>query len=42
MQHTKNPDNIAEMEDFVLITPTMIPLVNEERPSLKLRVTTAW
>jgi hypothetical protein len=28
MQHTKNPDSIAEMEDFVLITPTMIPLAS--------------
>ena len=42
MQHTKNPDSSAEMEDFALITPTMIPLVNEERPSLKLHVATAW
>ena len=32
MQHTKNPDSIAEMEDFVLITPTIIPLANEKRP----------
>ena len=30
------------MEDFVLITPTIIPLANEERPSLKLDVTMAW
>jgi hypothetical protein len=42
MQHTKNPDSIAEMEDFVLITPTIIPLANEKRPSLKLDVTMAW
>jgi hypothetical protein len=28
MQHTKNPDSIAEMEGFVLIMPTIIPLVS--------------
>ena len=32
MQHTKNPHSIAEMEDFVLITPMIIPLANEKTP----------
>jgi hypothetical protein len=27
MQHAKNPDRVAEMEDFVLIMLTMIPLL---------------
>jgi MFS family permease len=32
MQHTKNPDSIAEIEDFVLITPTIIPLAEGKTP----------
>ena len=36
MQHTKNPDSIAETEGFVVIIPTIIPLANEKHPSLKL------